>query len=101
MSSVTYSGYSPYRNTPQTSWYLSNWNPIDVAPDISDSLIQLNAKYKNRPDLLAYDLYGTVQLWWVFMSRNPDILIDPIFDMTEGVLIYVPTVTRITSVLGV
>lgn len=100
MSKVSYSGFSPYYNTPQTSWYLSNWEPVDVGPDASDSLIIIESKYKHRPDLLAYDKYGTVQLWWVFSSRNPDILIDPIFDMVEGVLIYIPTLEKITSVIG-
>lgn len=100
MSKVQYSGFSPYSKTPQTSWYLSNWNPIDIPADLSDTLIKLDAKYTHRPDLLAYDQYQTVNLWWVFISRNQDSILDPIYDMKEGMLLYVPSLTRITSILG-
>lgn len=101
MSIVNYNKYSPYHNTPQTSWYLSNWSPIDIGSDITDTLLELKPKYKYRPDLLAYDLYGTVNLWWVFMSRNPDVIVDPVFNMIPGVILYIPSSTRVSSILGV
>ena len=53
-----------------------------------------------RPDLLAYDLYGEVNLWWVFAQRNMDTLQDPIFDFVPGVQIYIPKKTELFTVLG-
>lgn len=46
--------------------------------------------YDERPDLLAYKLYGSVRYWWVFAMRNPDILKDPIRDFKAGVKIVLP-----------
>lgn len=86
---VNYSNNSPYKNTLQSSWYLSNWEPIEIPALDSDQLIVLKAAYVNRPDLLAYDLYSTTRLWWVFSVRNPNVIKDPIYDMKEGIELYV------------
>jgi hypothetical protein len=40
---------------------------------------------------MAFDLYGTPNLWWVFAIRNPDNIIDPITDFVAGTLIFTPT----------
>ena len=55
---------------------------------------------KNRPDLLAYDLYGDVSLWWTFSVRNPNIIQDPVFDFVPGVEIFIPTKETVTAALG-
>lgn len=94
MNSVKYDSRSPYSRTAQTTKYvdyLDFWQYASIPPNSSDLLISLDAKYKNRPDLLAYDLYGTPQLWWVFSVRNPNTIKDPIFDFKTGILIYAPT----------
>jgi hypothetical protein len=65
-----------------------------------DVLYTLPAVYKWRPDLLAYDLYDDVNLWWIFSMRNPNILKDPVFDMLPGIQIYIPQQTNIVSILG-
>lgn len=100
MTTVSYSSTSPYYRTPQTSWYLDNWKSIDILPDSSDQYIELDAKYTHRPDLLAYDEYGRVDLWWVFASRNMDRIINPVFDMVSGLRLYIPTLEHINSSLG-
>jgi hypothetical protein len=66
----------------------------------SDASITINKSYANRPDLLAYDLYGDADLWWVFTARNPNVLRDPIFDFLPGVQIYVPTKATLVQDLG-
>jgi len=53
-----------------------------------------------RPDLLAADLYGDANLWWVFAVRNPNIIQDPVFDFTAGTIIYVPSMVTLTTALG-
>lgn len=66
----------------------------------SDALYSIKPAYNFRPDLLASDLYDDPNLWWVFKSRNPEVLEDPIFDFIAGVEIKIPTIETIKSTLG-
>lgn len=91
---------SRYRSTPVKDFYLDLWDEIEITESADDLLVELDAKYDERPDLLSFDLYGTPRLWWVFAIRNPDTLIDPINDFKSGIIIYAPTrsaVERIAS----
>jgi len=99
--SATYSKYSPYYSTDQNSGYLNVWNSIvlPVLPD--DILFTVTKSYEYRPDLLAFDLYGQVNLWWVFAVRNLDVIQDPIFDLQAGTKIYLPQLTTLKSTLGI
>lgn len=101
MSIINYSSTSQYYNTPQTSWCLNllTYRNIDIDP--SDSVVILDSKYNKNPYLLSYDMYGTDRLWWIFMIVNQDSLIDPINDMVSGMVIRIPTASRIKSSLGV
>ena len=65
----------------------------------SDEIYKIESRYANRPDLLAFKLYGSVNLWWVFAARNPDMLVDPLEDFTPGKEIYLPTQKTINAVL--
>jgi hypothetical protein len=81
----------PYGKTPiNNSGYLDilKIRPIPIAGD--DILYEITPPYNYRPDLLAYDLYGSKDLWWVFAQRNVDILKDPVFDFVAGTKIYLP-----------
>jgi hypothetical protein len=95
LNSIQYASTSFYYSTRQVTTqgvsYLSNWPGITIAPASTDTLISLPAKYNLRPDLLSYDLYGTSQLWWVFIVRNPDVLQDPIYDFITGAILFVPS----------
>lgn len=82
---------SRYNSTPIKDFYLDIWNPVIIEENPNDDLIEIESKYHERPDLLAYDLYGSPRLWWVFASRNMDTLIDPINDFKSGTLIFAPT----------
>lgn len=73
--------------------------PVPVAGD--DILYEILPAYNYRPDLLANDLYGKKDLWWVFAQRNPDILKDPIFDFVAGTQIYLPQGSNLQSQLGI
>lgn len=101
MSKTVYSNSSNYYTTSQTSWYLDFWNYRDIPKDdSSDYYIVLDGKYTDRPDLLAYDLYGNVNYWWVFSILNKDVLFDPIYDMKQGIILRIPSRTRIVNLLG-
>ena len=71
-----------------------------VPKSISDDTYTIESKYANRPDLLAYDRYGSSNLWWVFALRNPDLLIDPLEDFTSGKVIRIPTKETIDRIIG-
>jgi len=98
---VTYSKTSPYVNTEKFGQFLDVANIPNIPQDPADVLYQIDTIYKQRPDLLAYDLYGDVGLWWVFIARNPNILQDPVFDFQPGTIIYVPKKETLSAVLGV
>lgn len=76
-------------------------NELPAIPEnVNDESYVINAAYAERPDLLAYNLYGTTRLWWVFAIRNPDLLIDPIRDFKEGLTIMLPSSETINTVAG-
>lgn len=98
MSQVEYSPLSPYSQTQQTSWFLSNMTYTPIGRDGTDEFIPaLASKYEFRPDLLSYDKYGTVEYWWVFMDLNPDQIKDPIYDMKSNMSLFVPTANRLSA----
>ena len=97
---ATYSNSSPYFKTSQENNYLDIITFLDISPRTDDVEYELDKKYEYRPDLLAYDLYRDVGLWWVFSVRNKSAIRDPIFDFVAGTKIFLPSVNTINSVLG-
>ena len=85
-----YTASSPYANTSSTNGALNLLN-VRSFPHLKNDLIyEIDHQYNHRPDLLAYDLYNNSGLWWVFAQRNPNTLIDPVFDFITGLQIYLP-----------
>ena len=102
MANVTYNKKSPYykTNTFGNGRFLDLlvYRPVSKLPD--DVTFTINSIYQYRPDLLASDLYGDSALWWVFKSRNPNVIDDPIFDFRAGVTIFLPQQNSLVSNLG-
>lgn len=96
-----YSKTSPYFSTDYSKGYLDVINFRSIPGEVDDIYFEITKNYEYRPDLLAYDLYKDVGLWWVFAVRNRSILKDPVFDFTAGTKIYLPKITSIRSSLGV
>lgn len=94
---MTYKASSPYARTSQTSWYLNTMTRRNVLPDYTDVNIIVDRKYNFRPDLMSYDLYGTVDYWWVLVERNIDKIRNPIYDFKEGLSIWIPSKTRVAT----
>jgi hypothetical protein len=90
-----YSKNSPYFNTEINGDYLDIINFRKIPIDKNDIEYEIGSKYLNRPDLLAHDLYGDSNLWWVFAARNPNKIKDPINDMIPGNVIFLPKVSNI------
>ena len=97
---ANYDATSPYFTTPYTQFYLNTMvnRPIPKAQD--DKLWVITQTYQYRPDLLAYDLYNTATLWWVFYQRNPNALQAPPLDFQTGISIYLPKITVLQETLG-
>jgi alpha-L-fucosidase len=95
-----YSNTSPWFKTPITQSYLDVLSIRPVAADKDDFLYTIQPQYTYRPDLLAFDLYGTERLWWVFMQRNLNIIQDPILDFIPGTQIYICKLSNLTTTLG-
>lgn len=100
MSKVTYAKTSPYHKTKQASWFLSNLEMREIPPHTSDRIITIENKYHERPDLLAFDLYGNSEYLWIFMVRNPNVIKDYIYDQKAGKRIFVPTLERLVALLA-
>lgn len=98
---ATYRNTSPWFVTQVTQDYLDILRIRPVAADVSDFLYIIEAQYKHRPDLLAYDLYGDSTLWWVFTQRNLNVIQDPIFDFVPGTSIYIPQYSKLKISLGI
>lgn len=100
---VVYSRTSPYFNTPQRNFlinFLDLYTVRRIPSDLTDEIISVSPKFHERPDLLSNDLYGTPELWWIFAVRNPNEIIDPIYDLVSGLEIFVPTQQRLLRILG-
>jgi hypothetical protein len=98
----SYTQSSPYYLTPtynnQYLDFMTN-RPIPLNPN--DMLWEITPTYHLRPDLLAYDLYEDGNLWWVFAQRNPNKLVDPLFDFVTGASIYIPQLPVLKTALGI
>ena len=97
---TTYSRSSPYYTTGQFGSFLDIMEYRSIPKSIDDVEYRFDAVYRYRPDLLAADLYDNASLWWVFASRNPNVLEDPVFDFVPGTVIYIPRQETITAALG-
>lgn len=96
-----YRASSPYYNTKQNNLYLELLDIRPVPAESDDFLYTIENQYKHRPDLLAYDVYGSPKLWWVFVQRNMSVIKDPIFDFVPGTKIYLPKKSNLERLLGV
>ena len=99
---ASYENTSPWFSTTiAQNQYLDILQIRPVPAEDDDILYVVQPQYAYRPDLLAYDLYGTQKLWWVFSQRNMDIIKDPINDLLPGVEIYLPKGPNLSKLLGI
>jgi hypothetical protein len=95
-----YTATSAYYNTQKEDYYLDLMTNRPIPKRSDDKLFTINQVYHLRPDLLAYDLYGYSDLWWVFAQRNPNTLQNPLGDFAKGTQIYLPQLQTLQDALG-
>lgn len=95
-----YDATSPYFETTYSQFFLDTMVNRPIPKESDDLTFTINTTYQYRPDLLAFDLYGTAGLWWVFYQRNPNTLQAPPMDFKVGTLIYLPKLSTLKSALG-
>jgi hypothetical protein len=97
-----YASNSPWATTQiRNGQYLDFMQKQFIPIDPNDILYEIKPQYTYRPDLLAFDLYGSPKLWWVFAMRNNEVLKDPVFDFVAGTKIYLPKQSTLTASIGV
>lgn len=101
MAKIKYKASSPYFQTDTFGNFLDILTNRKISIKADDILYSIDKVYEFRPDILAFDLYGDSNLWWVFAQRNPNVLIDPLFDFRAGVQIYIPKKDTLQQDLGV
>lgn len=100
LTKIEYDQTSPYFQTGiyDNALDVMSHRKITRSPD--DKIYTIDKIYENRPDLLAYDLYGRSKLWWVFAARNPNVFEDPVMDFKAGVTMYLPKKDTLFKDLG-
>lgn len=94
---ILFNTYSLYKNTNIDGNSRGYYNPPSIKKDTSDYYIIVTSEYRYKPGKLAYDLYGSERLGWIFSYFNRDKIEDPIFDLREGLIIRVPLKERLLN----
>lgn len=97
---AVYSNDSPWGDTGLYRLGLDVMTHRKIPRLADDKLFEIEPKYHLRPDLLAYDLYGSATLSWVFAARNPSALKDPLFHFVTGNKIFLPKKQTLKTALG-
>ena len=98
---ATYGPVSPWGSTKVVNrQYLDVLRIRPIPKSDDDVLYEVQPQFTHRPDLLAFSVYGTPKLWWVFAQRNMDTLKDPVFDLEAGIKIFLPREDQLQKFLG-
>lgn len=100
MPRITYPSDSPYATTQQSNTFIGRYRHRRIAPKSDDVEYTIPKQYEHRPDLLAYELYGTPSLWWIFSSRNIGVIRHSIWDFTEGTVIFIPSNNQLRTIIS-
>lgn len=82
-----YDGSDVYFYGDERKLTLGTYERHDFPESSADKYLVLSPGYEFRPDLLAWDAYGTTELWWVLLEANN---IADIFDFKAGINIRIP-----------
>ena len=98
--SVTIPRTSEYATTPV---YRSGQDLVlglrraSILPDPSDRILEVKQAFEGRLDLVAYDVYQDVNLWWVIADLNK--IVDPMTELRAGLRIRIPSPARVRQAI--
>mgnify|MGYP001601326517 CR=1 FL=1 len=79
------------RNTATRERLFLDVNRLPRVPaSVDDEEYIIELIFENRPDLLAYEVYGNSRLWWIIVMRNLNVIKDPLRDFRAGTTIQLP-----------
>ena len=73
------------------------WERKELPVDTSDVAITITTRYHKRPDLLAFDAYGSSRLAWLVLQFNN--IVDLNEEFVAGKVIKLPTKSRVLTEL--
>lgn len=74
------------------------WDRSTFANDASDTEYVVEAKFAGRIDQLSAIFLGDSRYWWLLAMYNN--ILDPIAEIVTGAVIYIPSPTRVQSILS-
>jgi hypothetical protein len=69
-----------------------------IVPDPTDKIVAVTQPFEGKLDVLAYELYGNTELWWVIAELNQ--IVDPLTEIKLGLQLRVPTKERLNNILS-
>lgn len=69
--------------------------PLNLGTNSRDTFVTITKEIENRPDILASQLYGNPDLWWVIYEFNG--ISDPFFELKAGQILRIPELERVLS----
>lgn len=97
---VRTSRYVSGGTTEINSTALEWWERKPIQRDQTDQAYYVEKKFENRLDLITATFLGAenARHWWVIAQLNG--VLDPHAEITEGVLLYIPTLERFKGLLS-
>lgn len=89
---TVYKPHSNYIDTNLNKKYLELYVPPFTRDTLTEETkkIIIGDRYDRRPDLMAHELFGNSNVWWIFAHFNREQLVDPINDFVAGLEIVIP-----------
>lgn len=74
------------------------WERIVFPVNSDDNTYVVEKKFEGRLDLISALYLNEPRWWWVIAQYNN--ILDPYDEITEGTILFIPTLERVKSILG-
>jgi hypothetical protein len=71
---------------------------LNLQPADDDIFITVPGQLANRPDLISFNVYSTVDLWWVIYEFNG--IQDPLFGVPPNTVLRIPSLDRVLQAIA-
>ncbi len=95
---VRSSRYVSGGTTEVNSRALEWWERKVLAINDDDSSYVVEKRFEGRLDLIAALYLNEPRYWWIVAQYNN--VLDPVAEITEGVILYIPTIDRVKTMLS-